>query len=1029
MDDRPPNARDREAGSGRDEERDELALEETIDSGSQPTVSGRPAARGGGASWLPTDKFEMIGELGRGAMGVVYAVRHRALDKRMAVKRMAQSGLAPRELARFRREARAANDIEHPNIVRVVDLDSADDGTPYIVMEMLEGRDLKAVLRKEGLLPLDRTIALVRGVASALDAAHARGVIHRDLKPGNLFVAPDDTVKILDFGVCHQLGSGDDLTRPGVAIGTPAYMAPEQIRGDLPEAASDIYALAAIVYEMLTGRIPFAGRLPAVLANRGDALTPERVEKLNPDVSASVARAVEWGLAFQPGDRPASATAFVDALESTRNGETVAVPALRRRRRRIAIGLWGTLALTALLGVGWGLLGPTDGSAPGPRPVTAPLVEGPLAWPAVPRLLVLPFRHEAERELDRDLWPLFDRFVVNALAVDERVRGSLVRVDPAAVAREMELREIRAPVGDAEARELAVALGADVLLDGTLHREAGLLRVAGRLTLVTGPGEARFAVSGVRLKDVARSVGDAVRSTLRPEGPPAPPADRAAQLLVTRPESVTALLELDGYTPLGEAHALMDRILAADDGAVGVAWERYLANVSNPAYGAALAAYAPRVADPELRRFLQATGRRGDATDACDGLDADALGARYPLVIGPLAGAVCGYLRGEWDEALQAALRAFDQLPLRTSAGTLVTKLQYFARTCEDLLPVRRRLHELQPERPEGWSGLANWYARCDRPDEARRVLRITRALLGDDPPTNTRTGYHGAWVHLAALDVEGARPWLALVERFRRRDDPRSKYYFVSSLALYMQGRFQMGLEQVRAGMAALKGRKDDFHTMLVASYFYMVLGLGDLDEAQRTAAGFAVDYDDPTDHGNRYMGALLSLAVARARGEVDDAVLEQELQRLGEEVERRLGALGRTEREAQECLLLSHLATAERAERHLFAAAPTNKQLGGCRFRHAQRLLEAQRYAEAAAQFQRALSDIIWARFLYADFIAPAMLGRARALEGAGDETAAGEMYERIVQNFSRADRSLPEIAPAREALARLAETRRDE
>ncbi len=202
-------------------------------------------------------RYEVESVLGEGGMGSVYAVRHRALDKRFALKVMRADFAQQGELAaRFIQEARAAAAIGHPNIVQITDFGQLPTRAPYFVMELLDGTPLSKMIRAGGPLPFVQAVRIVRQTASALAAAHACGVIHRDLKPDNIHITKSQVVKILDFGVAKMAGAGR-LTRTGMVFGTPHYMSPEQASGGTVDHRADIYALGIIMYEMFTGRVPF----------------------------------------------------------------------------------------------------------------------------------------------------------------------------------------------------------------------------------------------------------------------------------------------------------------------------------------------------------------------------------------------------------------------------------------------------------------------------------------------------------------------------------------------------------------------------------------------------------------------------------------------------------------------------------------------------------------------------------------------------------------------------------------------------
>src|SRR5262249_2958240 len=224
---------------------------------------------------IPGYSVEAI--LGRGGMGVVYQARHERLDRPVAIK-MLVSGVyaSPAELERFHREARAVARLQHPNIVQVFDVGDCE-GRPFFTMELLEGGSLAAKLSGAP-QPAHEAATLLATLAEAVHAAHESGVVHRDLKPANVLLATDGTPKVADFGLARTSDSEPGLTLTGARLGTPSYMAPEQALGrkDASGPAVDVYALGAVLYEVLTGRPPFRGESPAETERQVIAVTPAR---------------------------------------------------------------------------------------------------------------------------------------------------------------------------------------------------------------------------------------------------------------------------------------------------------------------------------------------------------------------------------------------------------------------------------------------------------------------------------------------------------------------------------------------------------------------------------------------------------------------------------------------------------------------------------------------------------------------------------------------------------------------------------
>ncbi|MGH9391784.1 MAG: serine/threonine-protein kinase, partial [Vicinamibacteria bacterium] len=212
-------------------------------------------------------KYEILAELGRGAMGTVYKARDPRLDRLVAVKMMSDELLIEEEMrGRFQREAKSAANLQHPNIVTIFDFGELEgEGSPYIVMELLEGTSLAQLMEEKKPERLEDRVSVITQICRGLDYAHKRGVIHRDVKPGNIQVLPSGTAKVLDFGIA--LGEGSTIkTKTGLVMGTPNYMAPEQISSEVVDHRADMWAVGVILYELLSGERPFtASTIPGLV--------------------------------------------------------------------------------------------------------------------------------------------------------------------------------------------------------------------------------------------------------------------------------------------------------------------------------------------------------------------------------------------------------------------------------------------------------------------------------------------------------------------------------------------------------------------------------------------------------------------------------------------------------------------------------------------------------------------------------------------------------------------------------------------
>jgi serine/threonine protein kinase len=281
------------------------------------TDSGDFAAAGGSDPLVGVTldgRYRILRVIGEGGMGVVYEALHVVIEKPVAVKVLRETFTGrPDVVERFRQEAKSASRIGHPNIIDVSDFGETPSGASYIVMEMLTGEDLADILARERVLSPARATRIVYQVARALDATHRKGIVHRDLKPENIYLISvdgvSDVVKVVDFGVAKMSDldnvSGRKLTRTGMLFGTPEYMSPEQAAGKPFDHRVDVYALGAIFFELLTGRVPFEGEnFMEVLAKHGSDRVPTLTE-INPGtrVSYELERIVARALCKDPGER------------------------------------------------------------------------------------------------------------------------------------------------------------------------------------------------------------------------------------------------------------------------------------------------------------------------------------------------------------------------------------------------------------------------------------------------------------------------------------------------------------------------------------------------------------------------------------------------------------------------------------------------------------------------------------------------------------------------------------------------------
>jgi len=267
-------------------------------------------------------KYEIQAEIGRGGMGAVYRGYDPALDRYVAVKVLAPHLVWEKEFVeRFLREARAAARLKHAGIVTIHDVGQEGDWY-YFIMEYLEGQTLTEVIRQRGPLSSDEALSILRPLAAALNYAHHRGLVHRDIKPGNVIVDPAGQVTLTDFGIARA-AQETRLTATGALVGTPEYMSPEQAKGLTVDARSDQYSLAVVAYEMLSGRAPFQAESTLALMYKVVHEPPPPIRQARPDLPAEVEAVLAKVLAKEPGDRYATVSAFVEALGRALVGEVV----------------------------------------------------------------------------------------------------------------------------------------------------------------------------------------------------------------------------------------------------------------------------------------------------------------------------------------------------------------------------------------------------------------------------------------------------------------------------------------------------------------------------------------------------------------------------------------------------------------------------------------------------------------------------------------------------------------------------------
>ena len=341
-------------------------------------------------------RYKILSRLGAGGMADVFLAEDEQLGRKVALKLLYQRFAEdPGFVERFRREAQSAAGLQHPNVVSVYDR-GAYDGTYYIAMEYLPGRSLKQLIRAEAPLDPIRAIDITLQILKAARFAHRRGVIHRDLKPHNVIVDDSDNAKVTDFGIARAGAS--DMTETGSIMGTAQYLSPEQAQGHAVSAGSDLYSIGVVLYEMLTGRVPFDAESAVTIALKHVSEAPPPMTVINPEVPAELEQVVMWALNKNPVDRPANADQFITALEQAR----AALQSGDRGQR--------TASMPALAGVAAGRYAAAGAVS---APPTAPPPPGTGSFDVVDTRYESP---EEEPPHRRVLWPWIVALLVLLLA-------------------------------------------------------------------------------------------------------------------------------------------------------------------------------------------------------------------------------------------------------------------------------------------------------------------------------------------------------------------------------------------------------------------------------------------------------------------------------------------------------------------------------------------------------------------------------------------------------------------------------------
>ncbi len=787
---------------------------------------------------------ELERELGGGGMSRVYLARDRRLGRRIVVKLLAPDLASGVSADRFEQEILLAAGLQHPHIVPLL---AAGDvaGLPFFTMPFIEGESLRRRLDQGGPLPVPEAVRLLGQVASALVYAHARGLIHRDIKPDNVLLSSGGAM-VTDFGVAKALRAAtttsatpaaSGLTAAGFALGTPAYMAPEQAVGDpATDARADLYAFGAMAYECLTGSIPFPGRsAPAMIAAH---LTepPAPIQDRRPDLPPALAALVMQCLAKHPDQRPASAEAVVTVLDKVRSGEPATGSRPAGQRYWLGAAVLGMIAVVALVAFVLSRRAASDTSAPS---ATAP---------AAVRIAVLPFENIGDSS---------EAYFADGVA--DAVRGKLAGL------RSLEViargSSITYAGGKARPADVARDLGVRYLLTGTVRwaRQAdGLSRVLVAPELVAMRANAAPATEwsesfDAPLTDVFRVQADIAERVAEALGLRLGVAE--SQQLASRPTSdivaYDAYLRAEAFTrrfetgdmPATDSAIKYYREAVGRDSTFARAWAKLAGaqsvnfiNTGRPAGGAApIHAILARVARlapdaPETAYLRSQVAYNVDADTAEAFATSRAALARFPgnAEIVQFA-SVLQFQVGRFDAALAYAKRGLELDPKSTALVSMAGMSAVMARRYGEARPLLDRMEKLQPGSPDPWGlRVASYLGEGDTAG-ARRTLREAQHRLSTDGFTLAVVRWTGgSWMldsaqrrillaaSTAGFDGFPIGPALAHVEIHDLEGDSAAGLRWVdSALALLpaverMVGESNPFPPLVRAGILSRKGRHD---------------------------------------------------------------------------------------------------------------------------------------------------------------------------------------------------------------------------
>ena len=681
-------------------------------------------------------QYRIVREIGHGGMGVVYLAERVDPDFRQRVAlKVLRATVDDRHghTARFLAERQLLVSLEHPHIARLFDGGVTADGLPYYTMAYCEGGSLAERLHTERALPLEEALRIARQLAGALGAAHARGIIHRDVKPANVLFDADGSVRLTDFGIAKLLG--DDVTRTGDILGTVAYLSPEQAMGTTVDHRADLWALGATMYEMLSGQRPFRGSSSAAVLHAIVSSEPEPLSERAPGIPAHVHALVRRLLQKDPALRPESAAEVLRALDVS---ETRRKPI--RLRRRSVFAQW---SIPALVGGAFAVVVVVAGWFAWKRPV--PRSDRTMSMQPADERLVLP--SVAVRPFVNTSGVAADEPFTDGLT-DELI-GTFGKVRTLRVIARSSVFALKGQ--NLSARAFADTLGVDHVLEGSVSRAGDRARVSVQLvrardgSVLWSEDYERDAKDAFAVQqEIARAVTGALRARLIAGidiSPPSKNTDARELYLKGR----FALNTRTGASDLRRAVRYFEQAIARDStyAAAYSGLSDAYASIGNFAYAptreafaharaAALRALALDSTLAEARTSLAHTLCVHDfAWDASEREFRRAIAEDPGYTFARMAYGICLLARGRYDEAI-AQLDTASQLdPLRSGVGSILGRIYVCAGRADDAVRVLKQTIDLNPQNDLAWEQLGHAYLLKGMAGEAIAALRQAAALSG----------------------------------------------------------------------------------------------------------------------------------------------------------------------------------------------------------------------------------------------------------------------------------------------------------